>query len=180
MNNRVTSYRGRSLAQMKAIIERQQEAQKSWIRIEIDFVPPSYERWKDLHWGEQRRLQKKAFDALWLAKQRSGIKSIPTPALVDIAIYKRRAQAGDAVNLAIVCDKLFIDPLCEPLDLTKDGRPRKKPKRGLGLIPDDSAEYITITPVELHYPAEADRTVLIFKPYGGEGRNEKEDKPSNG
>lgn len=119
------------------------------------------------HWA-RKRLKEDGLHWCWEAKQQSLLGFIPTPARLHTAVHLKRSAGRpfDPRNLTASIDKIILDNLCEPSPaFTKGGKPAKRRRYGVGLIPDDGPKVIIHETIpEVHYGAEYDHVVLTFTP----------------
>ena len=116
-----------------------------------------WERKARQHWGYQKRWKDRGLAHIWVAVKQAGLEKIETPCVMQPHIYKKHGNIADPNNYTTPINKIFIDSLTAP-------KPPKK--RGLALLPDDTAEYITHADPIIHYGAAKDRVVLVFTPRG--------------
>lgn len=137
------------------------------VSIDIPMCPPSYWKWEKMHWSEKGTLKRKAYLLMLKAVRDAGIRKLPVPCMVSAEVWVTEWRTYDAENFVTPIGKLFIDALTpEKTSRRKNGKFQHK--LGLGLLPDDSPEYVRgITSPLVHTKAAADRTVLTFKPVTG-------------
>ena len=109
------------------------------VELFIAWVPPSVNKWVPMHWHKKIRVIQEADYAVKEAVKKAGIKKLPYPCKIYTDVYKFKGKVCDAHNLVTPLDKCVIDALTEP---------QGRKSRGLGLIPDDSPDYVEVqTPV---------------------------------
>lgn len=132
-------------------------------QLDIPHIPPSMNVWERWSWHRRQSAKEEAYKAVCVAAASAGIERLKTPVFIRVEVYKKRGRRGDATNLIGPIDKLYIDAITEP---------RGRKRRGLGLIPDDTPEYLDgIGNPVVHLRAPENHTVLTFihmedRPYG--------------
>lgn len=117
---------------------------------------PSYWKWRSWHWSKQRSLQKSVQLILDVWHSQNCIEPFRQPVLISCTVFRKRL-GGDEHNLTTPFDKLVLDALTAP---------RGNKRRGMGIIVDDSPEYMKLLPPTLHKAVDGqERTIVNFYPW---------------
>ena len=123
----------------------------------LPYALPSYWTWSAMHWSKRVSAQKRAQQYLDLWYARNDIRPFGQPVLIFLTVWRRRLR-GDEPNLVTPFDKIILDALT---------RPSGNKKRGMGIIVDDSPQYMKLLPVTLRKadPKIGEQTVVRFYPW---------------
>ena len=105
----------------------------------LPYAIPSYWTWSAWHWSKRVSAQKRAQQYLDLWSVRNDIRPFAEPVLISLTVWRKRLR-GDEPNLVTAFDKIILDTLTSP---------KGNKKRGMGVIVDDSPEYMKMLPVTL-------------------------------
>ena len=157
--------------QRKSFDQKKRELEATYPRITIYMKIPTVNEWDrkgKIHWGYQSEWKKRAYKHIFAAVKIAGLEKIETPCIIQPVVYKRHRAEPDPNNYTTPINKMFVDALTEP---------KTSKTRGLGLLPDDTADYVTHADPIIHLGAERDKVVLIFKPRGGGHERSTQDDP---
>jgi len=126
--------------------------------LEIPWAPPSVNIWMNMNRWKRSDMKDIAYLAVVCAVAGAGVQGqeVPTPCDIHVTIQKSgHARQYDAQNYVTTVDKLFLDALT---------RARGRKRRGLGILPDDSIEYIRLFLPTVEWGHAKNRTILSFRP----------------